>query len=67
MLRLAVNLLLVLSPTAVLTLVKSYFSFILEYLLIEKDNEIIAEHTFEKYIHNKSFDLTGNCNFIHKI
>jgi hypothetical protein len=45
----------------------NYFSFILEYLLIEKDNEIIAEHTFEKYIHNKSFDLTGNCNFIHKI
>lgn len=45
----------------------NYFSFILHYLSVEKDGVLIAEHTFEKYIHNKSFDLTGNCNFIHKI
>jgi hypothetical protein len=45
----------------------NYFSLILHYLSIEKDGNLIAEHTFEKFVHNKSFDLTENCNFIHKI
>jgi hypothetical protein len=31
------------------------------------NDEILSHHTFEKFIHDKSFDLTENCNFIHKI
>lgn len=45
----------------------NYLPFILYELKIIKDNEIICNHKFEKFIFNKSFDLTGNCNFIHKI
>jgi hypothetical protein len=45
----------------------NYFSFILHYLLIEKEGIKISEHNFDNFIHNKSFDITNNCNFIHKI
>ena len=45
----------------------NYFYGNIHYLSIEKDGEILSEHTFDKFIHNKSYDLTGNCNFIHKI
>ncbi len=45
----------------------NYFDGVICYLSITKDNEIISEHRFEKFIHNKSYDLTDNCNFIHKI
>lgn len=45
----------------------NYFSGDLTYLSIKKDNELISEHKFDKFIHNKSYDLTNNCNFIHKI
>lgn len=31
------------------------------------DGVLTSHHTFEKFIHDKSFDLTENCNFIHKI
>jgi hypothetical protein len=39
----------------------------IEYLSIKKDDIIIAEHLFETFIYNKSYDNTGNCNFIHSI
>ena len=31
------------------------------------DGKLISEHTFEEFIHNKSVDISGNCNFLHKI
>ena len=34
---------------------------------IKKDGVVICKHDFKKIIHNKSFDLTNNCNFINKI
>ena len=34
---------------------------------LSNDGELIAHHTFEDYIHDKTVDLTGNCNFIFKL
>lgn len=45
----------------------NYLALEIEYLLIKKDEIPIAEHFFDSFIHNKSFDKTGNCNFIHLI
>lgn len=45
----------------------NYTNLILHKLVILRDKELIAEHDFDIFIHNKSFDKTGNCNFIHKI
>lgn len=45
----------------------NYLSVILHYLSIKKDGELISEHLFDRFIHNKSFDRTNNCNFIYKI
>lgn len=45
----------------------NYMNLILHRLIITKDNTVVAEHDFETFIHNKSFDKTDNCNFIHKI
>lgn len=45
----------------------NYLSLILHYLVIIKDAEVISEHNFETFIHEKSFDLSNNCNFIYKI
>lgn len=45
----------------------NYFSVILKYLSIKKEGVLISEHLFDKFIHNKSFDNTNNCNFIYKI
>lgn len=45
----------------------NYFDGTISYLSIIKDNVLISEHTFDMFIHNKSYDLTNNCNFIHKI
>jgi hypothetical protein len=45
----------------------NYFPYIIHYLTIEKDGELISEHKFEEFIHGKSFDLTDNCNFLYKI
>jgi len=36
-------------------------------LIISNDKEMLAHHTFEKFIHSKSYDLTDNCNFLHKL
>lgn len=37
-----------------------------EFKISDKDR-LVCHHTFEKFIYDKSFDLTDNCNFIHKI
>ena len=31
------------------------------------DDELISHHLFDNFIYEKSFDITNNCNFIHKI
>jgi hypothetical protein len=45
----------------------NYISLILVEVEVEKDGVVISRHNFNKFIHNKSFDLTNNCNFINKI
>ena len=45
----------------------NYFSVILYRVTIMKEGNEIAHHNFDKFIHNKSFDNTNNCNFIYKI
>lgn len=45
----------------------NYFSVILHSVEITKEKELISKHDFNLFIHNKSFDLTNNCNFIYKI
>jgi len=34
---------------------------------ITVNNELLSYHTFDKFIENKSVDITGNCNFIQKL
>lgn len=34
---------------------------------LEDKSEIVAHHIFEEFIFDKSVDITGNCNFIHKL
>lgn len=36
-------------------------------LQIHSKKELVAHHKFEKFIHSKSIDLTGNCNFLFKL
>jgi hypothetical protein len=45
----------------------NYITYNIHYLAITKDNVMISEHDFKKFIHGKSFDLTDNCNFIYQI
>jgi len=45
----------------------NYTDFDLHEFKLSVDGELASHHTFEKFIHDKSFDLTENCNFIHKI
>ena len=45
----------------------NYTNVTLHQLEIIKENNLICKHRFETFIHNKSFDETDNCNFIHKI
>lgn len=45
----------------------NYIDVILHQFEIVKEGVTISKHNFETFIHNKSFDETGNCNFIHKI
>ena len=37
-----------------------------EFKILDKTT-LVCHHTFDKFIHDKSFDLTDNCNFIHKL
>jgi hypothetical protein len=34
---------------------------------LENSEQVIAHHLFNEFIFDKSVDLTGNCNFIHKL
>lgn len=45
----------------------NYINVMLHKFEINKEGVTISKHNFETFIHNKSFDETGNCNFIHKI
>ena len=45
----------------------NYIDVILHQFEIIKEGTTLSLHKFETFIHNKSFDETGNCNFIHKI
>lgn len=45
----------------------NYIDVTLHEFEIKKEDSIMCSHKFETFIHNKSFDETGNCNFIHKI
>ena len=45
----------------------NYFGFNLIDVEIKKEGKIISKHIFNEFIHNKSLDITGNCNFIYKI
>lgn len=45
----------------------NYLSLELNYLMIKKDGLTICEHLFDTFVHNKSYDKTGNCNFIHSV
>lgn len=45
----------------------NYTDFNLHTFKLEINDELVSHHEFEKFIHDKSYDLTGNCNFIHKL
>lgn len=45
----------------------NYSNLFLYEMEIFRDGSIISKHLFEDFVYNKSYDLTGNCNFIHKI
>ena len=45
----------------------NYTDFNLHNFKLQVDGELVSHHTFEKFIHDKSYDVTGNCNFIHKL
>ena len=36
-----------------------------EFKLLHRER-LLSHHTFDEFIHEKSVDKTGNCNFIHK-
>ena len=35
-------------------------------LKLYSNERLLSHHTFDEFIHDKSVDKTGNCNFIHK-
>ena len=45
----------------------NYFGYDLIELVVSVEGEVISKHIFNEFIHNKSLDITGNCNFIYKI
>ena len=45
----------------------NYFGYNLIDLEISINGKVESKHIFEEFIHNKSLDITGNCNFIYKI
>ena len=45
----------------------NYMTCNLKELKVIKDGILITHHLFEKQLHNKWYDETGNCNFIHQI
>lgn len=45
----------------------NFTSFDLLEFELKDNNGVVAHHLFEEFIFDKSVDLTGNCNFLHKI
>lgn len=45
----------------------NYTEFNLHEFILEDETEIVSHHTFEQFIFDKSVDITGKCNFIHKL
>ena len=45
----------------------NYTNFNLNSFKIKDENGLTTNHDFKEFIHDKSVDKTGNCNFIHKI
>lgn len=45
----------------------NYTEFNLHEFILEDKNKVISHHKFEEFIFDKSVDITGNCNFIHKL
>ena len=45
----------------------NYTDFDLHEFILKDENEIISHHKFEQFIFDKSVDITGKCNFIHKL
>jgi len=45
----------------------NYTDFSLHEFTLKDSKEVISHHKFEEFIFDKSVDLTGNLNFIHKL
>jgi len=45
----------------------NYTEFEFHKFKLTSNGETISDHMFNEFIHNKSVDITGNCNFLHKI
>lgn len=45
----------------------NYTDFELYEFIVKDENEIVSHHKFEEFIFDKSVDITGKCNFIHKL
>jgi|TARA_B110000908_G_scaffold37618_1_gene45202 hypothetical protein len=45
----------------------NYTEFEFHKFKLTSNEEIVSDHTFNEFIHNKSVDISGNCNFLHKI
>lgn len=45
----------------------NYCHCVLNYFMFYHNDILISNHNFDKFIHDKSYDLTGNCNFLNKI
>lgn len=45
----------------------NYSSYYIKEFCLFDENKCISHHTFDNFIHDKSFDLTNNCNFLHKL
>ena len=45
----------------------NYSSYLINEFKLFDENKCISHHNFKEFIHDKSFDLTNNCNFLHKL
>jgi hypothetical protein len=45
----------------------NYTEFEFHKFKLTSNDEVISDHIFNDFIHEKSVDVSGNCNFLHKI
>jgi hypothetical protein len=45
----------------------TFAEYDLHQFMFYKDDKLISHHRFDRFIHHKSYDLTGNLNFIHQL